>query len=88
MLVGEFGDHAPAWGALDEAFHYEVGFIHLLNCSRIFANGGGYGGYADRTSLELVDDGKEDFVVGFVKAEAVDVERCESVLRDIVVDAS
>ena len=77
MLVCQFGDFTPSRGALDEAFFDEEGFVDLLHSSCILANSCGYGAESDGTSLELVDDGGEEFVVYLVQSEAVDVESFE-----------
>ena len=77
MFEGKVGDFAAARGALDEAFFDEVGLVDLLDGAGVFADGGGYGGEAHRTSAELVDDGRQYLIVNFIEAVAVDVEGFE-----------
>ena len=77
MFVGKLRNHAPARGALDETLFDEVGFVYLFERAGVFAQGGGDGGKPHRTALELVDDSRQYFVVGFVEAVLVDVQRFE-----------
>ena len=74
VLVSELGHHSSTWSALYETFHNEVWLVYLFHCTCILANGSGDGGDTHRSTLELVDNGKEYLVVGLVKSIAVDIE--------------
>ena len=74
VLVGQFCHHTPSGGALDETLHDEEGLVYLLDGACILTNGGGNGGDAHRTALELVDDGEQDLVVDLVETILVDVQ--------------
>ncbi len=88
MLVGQFCHHTPSGGALDETLHDEEGLVDLLDGACILTNGGGNGGDAHRTALELVDDGEQDLVVDLVETILVDVQGREGYLRNLGVNLS
>ena len=59
VLICEVGAFAAAGGALDEALHYEERLVNFLQRALVFANGGGYSGYAYGATVKFVDDGGE-----------------------------
>ena len=88
MLVGQLGDHTSAGSALDESLHDEIRLVNLLDSAGILADGSGNSCDAHWSATELVDDGEQYLVVGFVEPEAVDVQCREGILRYLVVDAT
>lgn len=54
MLVGKGCYHASTWCALDESLHYEVRFVYLFHCARVFADGCGNSADTNRTTTKLV----------------------------------
>ena len=88
MFVGQVGDFPSAWRASDEAFLDEERFVDLLDGAGVFADGGGNGGDAYGSALELVDDGGEDLVVDFIKAVLVDIECFEAEACDFGIDVA
>ena len=77
VLVSQFCHFTSARCAPNEAFLYEERLIHLLHRAGVLAHGGGYGGDAHGATLELVDDGKQNFVVNLVESVLVDVQSLE-----------
>ena len=86
MLVGKEGGFAATRGALDEAFLDEVRFIDILNGTCIFAHRCRNRIESDGTATELVDDGREQFVVDLIETEGVDIEGFEGVFGYLQVD--
>ena len=74
MLVRQLRHLAPTGRALDEALLDEERLVDFLDGAGILAQGGGNGGQTHGASLELVDDGGQQFVVYLVQAVAVDVQ--------------
>ena len=86
MLVGKEGGFASARGALDEAFLDEVRFIDILDGTGIFAHRCRDRIESDRAATELIDDGREQFVVDLIETEGIDIEGFEGILGDLQVD--
>lgn len=88
MLVSERCGHAAARCALDESLHDEERLVHLLDGSGILADGRSYRRHSHGTPAELVDDGQENLIVGFIESVLVDIQSLESHLRYLARDAS
>ena len=88
MLVGQFRHLTSTRSATDEAFFDKERLVHLLHRTGIFANGGGNGGHAHRSTLKLIDDGGKNFVVNLVQPIAVDIERFEGITGNLQIDRS
>ena len=86
MLVCQRRCLASARGTFDESFLDEVRLIDILNRAGIFAHSGSDGIEADRAAAELIDDGREEFVIYLIEAESIDIQRLESVLGDVEID--
>ena len=57
VFVGTAGGHTAARRTLNESTLDKIGFVDILNGTSIFANGCGYGGYANGSTAKLVYDG-------------------------------
>ena len=77
MLISKVGDFAAARRAAYKALFNEKRLVNLFHSASVLANSGGNGGNADRAALELVDDGEEYFIVDFVQAVFIYIERFE-----------
>ena len=88
VLVGEEGRFAATGGAFDEAFLDEVGFIDILDRTGVFAHGCCDRIEADRSATELIDDGKQQFVIDLIETEGINIESFEGVLGDLEVDGT
>ena len=88
VLVRQVRHLAPTGRALDEALLDEERLVDFLYRARVLAQGGGDGGQAHGTALELVDDGGQQFVVYLVQAVAVDVQCLQGIGGNLRVDAS
>ena len=88
VLVGEESCFAATGGAFDETFFDEIGFIDILDGTGIFTHGGRDCIEADRSAAELIDDGKQQFIVDLIKTEGIDIECFEGVLGDLEIDGT
>ena len=86
MLVCQRRCLASARGTFDESFLDEVRLIDILNRAGIFAHGGSDGVESDRSATELIDDGREQFVIYLIEAESIDIQRLEGILGDVEID--
>src|SRR3954471_665999 len=80
------GGDASARSALEESVLDEERLIHFLERARVLADGGGYCADADRSALELLDDGLEDSRVHVVEPELIDLEQLQRVGGDLAID--
>ena len=88
MPVGEESCFAATRCAFDEAFLDEVGFIDILDRTGIFAHSGRDRIEADRSAAELIDDGKQQFIVYLIETEGINIECFEGILGDLEVDGT
>src|SRR6476469_7151388 len=77
MNVGLRRGHAPARGALDEALLEQIRLVDVLEGVLLLGDDYRKGAKADRTAVELLDDGAEDLAVEAVQALVVDLEQVE-----------
>lgn len=86
VLVSKERGFAATRSTFDEALFDEVGLVYIFDGSGIFSHSRGNGIKSDRSSAELIDDSREQFVVNLVETEGVNIECFEGILRYIEVD--
>ena len=65
--------HLPATtGTIQKTGLDQIGLIHILDRALVFLNRGSQGLHADRSSIELFDDGEQDFAVHVVETRLID----------------
>src|SRR5437764_14064427 len=88
MAIRLRGRDASARGALEESVLDEERLVDLLERPHIFADGGGDGADADRSAVELLDDGLEDARVHVIESELIDLEQLQRIGGDFAIDRS
>ena len=88
MLVCQRRCLASARGTFDESFLDEVRLIDILDGAGIFTHSGSDSVESDRSATELIDDGREEFVIYLIEAESIDIQRLEGILGDVEVDSA
>ena len=88
MLVSQFGHFTATRRTLQETFLYQERFIDFFHCARVFTESGRDGGQTHRTSVELIDNGRENLVVDFIQAITVDVQGFERISGYFDVDTT
>ena len=82
MVVGLFGGHAPAVGALEEAQLHQERFHDIHDGVGFLADAGGQRLQADWASPEIVKQAVQQHAVGAVHAQVIDPLQFEGLLRD------
>src|ERR1035437_1285432 len=83
MLVGKLGSFSSAGSALEVTFLYKKRFVHFFNGAGFFAHRSGNGGDSHWSALEFFNDGAENFIIHFIQAVLVHVQRVECVLSNL-----
>src|SRR5690606_38724703 len=81
MPVGELRGHPAARRALDVTLLDQVGLDHVLDGTAFLAHRRRQAVGADRTTVELLDDGQEQAAVHVVEAVAIDAEHVQGLPR-------
>ena len=85
LISSESGD--PSSGrAVQEADLDQVGFINIFDSIFGFADCGRDGVYADWTTVELLDNGKEELSVHLIKTETIDVHHLQPFSGGLSID--
>src|ERR1051326_6432785 len=88
LFVARFGGDSALGGALEVAFHNEVGLINFFQGVGLFAYGDGEGTDADGSAAEFDDDGVQDAFVHFIQPVFVNFKHGEGLVGDLGGDAS
>ena len=88
MPIGKVGGNASPLRPDDESFLDEERLIDFLKGSLVLTDGSGDRARTDRTSLEGIDYGPQDFVVDGIETHLVNLELVQSISGYLKVNVS